>query len=70
MVLESATRFSEAYQQVGFIEYISRTGQHPAAVNHQLSCFGAFGLRVTLSGTAGPPEIFGAIRVSPRAGAC
>ena len=65
MVLESAPRFFEAYQHVGFIEYISRTGQHSAAVNYRLSWFGAFGLGATLSGTAGSPELFGAIRVFP-----
>jgi len=65
MVLESAPRFFEAYQHVGFIEYISRTGQHSIAVNFRLSWFGAFGLGATLSGTAGPPALFGAIRVFP-----
>ena len=65
MILESGPRFFEAYQHVGFIDYIYRTGQHSSKVNNRLSWFGAFGLGSTLSGTAGPPSLFGAIRVFP-----
>ena len=65
MLLESAPRFFEAYNHVGFIDYIARTGEHSVAVNNRLSWFGAFGAGATLSGTAGPPALFGAIRVFP-----
>ena len=65
MILESGPRFFEAYQHVGFIEYIYRTGLHSTQVNNRLSWFGAFGLGATLSGTAGEPSLFGAIRVFP-----
>ena len=65
MLLESAPRFFEAYNHVGFIDYIARTGQHSVEVNNRLSWFGSFGAGATLSGTAGPPSLFGAIRVFP-----
>ena len=65
MLLESAPRFFEAYNHVGFIDYIARTGQHSVQLNNRLSWFGAFGAGATLSGTAGTPSLFGAIRVSP-----
>ena len=65
MVLESAPRFFEAYNHVGFIDYIAQTGQHSVELNNRLSWFGAFGAGATLSGTAGLPHLFGAIRVFP-----
>lgn len=65
MLLESAPRFFEAYNHVGFIDYIARTGQHSVQLNNRLSWFGAFGSGATLSATAGTPSLFGAIRVSP-----
>ena len=65
MLLESGPRFFEAYNHVGFIEYIWRTGQHSVQVQNRLTWFGAFGLGATLSGTAGPPALLGAIRLTP-----
>jgi hypothetical protein len=65
MILESAPRFFEAYQHLGFIEYIYRTHQHSTNVNYRLGWYGAFGMAATLSGTAGPPALLGAIRWTP-----
>ena len=65
MLLESAPRFFEASNHVGFIDYIARTGQHSVEVNNRLSWFGAFGAGATLSGTSGPPSLFGTIRLFP-----
>ena len=65
MILESAPRFFEAYNHVGFIEYIWRTGHHSVQVQNRLTWFGAFGLGATLSGTAGPPALLGVIRITP-----
>lgn len=65
MILESAPRFFEAYQHIGFIEYVYRTHAHSTAINYRLSWFGAFGMAATLAGTAGPPALIGAVRWTP-----
>jgi len=70
MIIESAPRFFEAYNHVGFIDYIYRTHEHSTKVNIRFAWPGAFGLGATLSGTAGAPMLLGAIRVFPTVFAC
>ena len=70
MIIETAPRFFEAYNHVGFIDYVYRTHAHSSKVNSRFAWPGAFGLGATLSGTAGPPMLLGAIRVFPTVFAC
>jgi hypothetical protein len=58
-------RFFTAYQHLGFIEYIGRTGAVDTAEDSRLGWFGAFAAAATISGVEGPSSLLGAVRHAP-----
>jgi hypothetical protein len=58
-------RFFTAYQHLGFIEYVGRTGAVGTAEDSRLGWFGAFAAAATISGIDGPSSLLGAVRHAP-----